>query len=32
MREVLSYSRRGNRFTPHQAAAWWGVNRLPRRE
>ena len=22
MREVLSYSRRGNRFTPHQAAAW----------
>src|SRR4051794_40506253 len=22
MREVLSYSRRGNRFTPNQAAAW----------
>jgi tRNA (guanine-N7-)-methyltransferase len=22
MREVLSYSRRGNRFTPHQAEAW----------
>ena len=22
MREVLSYSRRGNRFTPHQQAAW----------
>ena len=22
MREVLSYSRRGNRFTPSQAAAW----------
>jgi tRNA (guanine-N7-)-methyltransferase len=22
VREVLSYSRRGNRFTPHQAAAW----------
>jgi tRNA (guanine-N7-)-methyltransferase len=22
MREVLSYSRRGNRFTPSQAAGW----------
>ena len=27
MREVLSYSRRGNRFTPNQAAAWASLRR-----